>query len=349
VTGGLSVYVPIEGLSVVTPFSVGFITFRPAEEVVALLEAPALTSMQAELRQRAKDGNVTAFAEVPREDVFEAVELASQAIDVLRVFERHSHDWAVHTQFGVASHLRTTRVPCVTAGPGALSVTVVPDSHVAATQQVDHERFANDELFQWLGASIGEPSPTEGQRRALVGLEILSEAIIAPPRASAVALVTALEAWLKPDRDGALTFVLARSVAYFGCGVHASVQCGRGRETCPYLAYDPSASGVSRKLKRLRAIGVDPPWRCAEWQIAVDWYEIRSAIVHGKRPELDRRATASQVHRVYRYLAVPILRWLAAHPHDPVGDLDAAIAGLPAAPDWEAILGPMPSAPPPYL
>jgi hypothetical protein len=342
--GGLSVYVPIEGLTVSTPFPVGFITFRSAEDVLAQLDEPAPTNMRADLRERARDGNVTAFAEVPRDDVAEAVELAGQAIDVLRVFERHDHDWAIHTQFGVASQLRTTRVPCVTAGPGALGVTVVPDSHFTGTQ-IDHERFANDELFQWLATSIGEPSPTEGQRRALVGLEMLAEAIIAPPRTAAVALVTALEAWLKPDNDGALTYVLARSVAYFGCGSHTIVQCGRGLDTCPYLAYDPTEPGVPRKLNRLRTIGVDPPWRCAEWQIAVDCYDLRSAIVHGARPDVDRKQIASQVHRVYRRLAIPILRWLADHPDDPIGDLNIAIAGLPEAPDWEAVLGPMPDTP----
>jgi hypothetical protein len=342
--GGLKVYVPIEGLIVSDPFAVGFIKFRSADDVLGLLDVPAPTYVEADLRRRAKDDNVTAFAEVPRDDVAEAVELAGQAIDVLRVFERHDHDWAMHVQFGVASQLRTTRVPCITAGPGAFGVTVVPDSHFTGTR-IDHERFADDELFQWLAATIGDPSPTEGQRRALVGLEMLSEAIIAPPRPSAIALVTALEAWLKPDRDGALTYVLARAIAYFGCGNHTSVQCGRGRDTCPYLAYDPADFGVPKKLKRLRAIGVDPPWRCAEWQIAVDYYEIRSALVHGTRPTVDRKEMASQVHRVYRRLAIPILQWLADHPDDPIGDLDKAIAGLPEPPDWEAVLGPMPHNP----
>jgi hypothetical protein len=344
VAGGLSVYVPIEGLAVVAPFSVGLITFRSTDDVLALLEAPVATDVEAVVRQRAQDGNVTAFAEVPRDDVSVAVELASRAIDVLRVFERHSHDWAVHTQFGVASQLRTTRVPCVTSGPGTLGISVVPESHFTGTQ-IDHESFGNDELFQWLAASIGAPAPTEGQRRALIGLEMLSEAMIAPPRTAAVALVTALEAWLKPYSDGPLTFALARSVAYFGCDSHASVQCGRGRDTCPYLAYDPAAAGVSKKLKRLRAIGTAPPWRCAEWQVAIDCYELRSDIVHGRRRTVDSKEVASQVHRVYRRLAIPILRWLADHSDDPIGDLDAAIAALPEAPDWEAVLGPMPIVP----
>lgn len=288
----VDVYVPIEGLTVTGPFPVGIVTFRSADEVLALVAAPAVpTQMHADLRQLVDHGNVTTFAEVPRNDVSRAVVLAGQAVDLLRVYERHDHDWAIHTQFGVASQLRTTRVPCITTGVGALGVAVVPDSHFTGTQ-IDQQGFAEDDLFQWLAASIGEPSPTEGQRRALIGLEMLSEAIIAPPRAAAVALVTALEAWLKPDRDGALTYVLARSVAYLGCSSHTSVQCGRGRDTCPYLAYDPSDAGVPKKLKRLRAIGVDPPWRCAEWQITVDWYELRSAVVHGRRPNVDRSEMA---------------------------------------------------------
>jgi hypothetical protein len=341
---GPNVYVPIEGLAVVDPFPVGIVTFRSADDVVALLGVTAPTYVHADFRRLVRQGNVTAFAEVPRNDVTQAVELASQAVDVLRIYERHDHDWAMHGQFGVASQLRTTQVPCITAGPGALGVTVVPESHFTGTK-IDHLAFADDDLFQWLAASIGEPAPSEGQRRALIGLEMLSEAVIAPPRAAAVALVTALEAWLKPERDGPLTYTLARAVAYLGCSSHSSVQCGRGRDTCPYLAYNLTDARITKNLKRLRSIGADPPWRCAEWQITVDWYELRSDIVHGRRPEIDRREIANQVHRGYRRLAIPILRWLADHPDDPIGDLDAAIARLPDAPDWEAILGPMPPSP----
>ena len=48
--GGLSVYVPIEGLTVSTPFPVGFITFRSAEDVLAQLDEPAPTNMRDDLR-----------------------------------------------------------------------------------------------------------------------------------------------------------------------------------------------------------------------------------------------------------------------------------------------------------
>lgn len=341
VADGTQVYVPIEGLNVPEPFPVGCVTFRSAADVVDHLDGDVPASVLGELREMVRARSVTAFAEVPLDEVEQAVELAARAVDVLRVYERHGHDFALHAHFGVASQLRATRVPCVFVGPGLRGVSVVPDSNFTGTT-IDHVAFANDELFQWLAGSIGDRAPSEGQRRALVGVEMLSEAIIAPPRPAAAALVTALEAWLKPDRDGALTFTLARSVAFLACGSHNNVQCGRGSDTCPYLALDPTESGVPRKLKRLRQAGTEPPWRCAEWQIAIDWYELRSDVVHGKRPEVDRREMARHVHRVYRRLALPILRWLADHPEDPIGDLDVAIAGLPTPPDWEAILGPMP-------
>jgi len=61
---GVNVYVPIEELTVTAPFPVGIITFGSADEVLALLAAPAATThMNAELRQLVNHGNVTTFAE----------------------------------------------------------------------------------------------------------------------------------------------------------------------------------------------------------------------------------------------------------------------------------------------
>ncbi|MCG5449798.1 hypothetical protein [Micromonospora hortensis] len=40
-----------------------------------------------------------------------------------------------------------------------------------------------------------------------------------------------------------------------------------------------------------------------------------------------------------RYLAEPILQWLADNPTDPVAALEAEIAALHSAPDWEGLLG----------
>jgi hypothetical protein len=51
------------------------------------------------------------------------------------------------------------------------------------------------------------------------------------------------------------------------------------------------------------------------------------------------KEASNALYWVCRYLAEPILRWLADHPVDPVTALEEEIAALPPAPDWEALLG----------
>jgi hypothetical protein len=93
------------------------------------------------------------------------------------------------------------------------------------------------------------------------------------------------------------------------------------------------------QLKQLRIQGARPPRRCAEWHRVVDWYEDRSGVVHGSGPVISYKEASNALYWVCLNLTEPILQWLTEHPTDSVAALDAEIAALPPAPDWEARFG----------
>ena len=84
-----------------------------------------------------------------------------------------------------------------------------------------------------------------------------------------------------------------------------------------------------------------PPWLCSEWHRVVDWYDLRSDVVHGAGPTVTYKDASNALFWALKYLTEPMVCWLSEHPNDPVGDLDRAIADLPPAPDWEKVLGPL--------
>lgn len=183
--------------------------------------------------------------------------------------------------------------------PGEFAHEVLPyikdGNLIGFSRQGEHPgwTFSNDEdwrrapVFEWVGQAIGRADATEAQRRALIALESLSKAIIDQRLTmKMVQVVTVLEALLLDDKRTGQTFTLARHVAYFGCGRQDNNLCGRSRETCPYLELDPAVEKDLRKRKRLRTRGAQPPWRCSEWHQVVDWYDLRSEILHGRQRDI---------------------------------------------------------------
>ena len=78
---------------------------------------------------------------------------------------------------------------------------------------------------------------------------------------------------------------------------------------------------------------------CSEWHQAVDWYDLRSQILHGRRSDIPADDADTALFWVLKYLLEPILYWLSQHENDPIASLKSEIAALPAVPDWEARLG----------
>ena len=337
-------FVPIQALTVEFTMDVGPVQVRPAVEVLTELRgklspAPYLEPFEEVIDEQAAG----AIASVVASDLDIAVDLVVQAVDVLRVFQhmRYGTDHLPH--FGIAGDV----------GHGTLAYAQVGErsghgfSHrgqFLGWTFNDPQAWEEAAVVRAVAAGIGLTDQSEGHRRALVGLQLLSQAVIEQrPALKMVELVSALEAWLLPREKGGQTYRLARAVSFFNCGRHAGDLCGRTRDTCPYLELDPRDRDNLKRLKALRDRGSTPPWLCSEWHRVVDWYDVRSDIVHGAGPIIRMKEVSNAVFWVYRYLAEPVLEWLTTHHQDPIGDLDRGLAALPAAPDWDVLFGPLPS------
>jgi hypothetical protein len=332
--------IPIEGLTVLTDWEVGVVTVRPAAE--ALEDAlhgrsPATVEW---FDSFATEQRPTAFGMVQASDLDAAIEFVAQAVDLLRVFQHVQYFTSQLPQFGLAGDVGSGLMRYLWTEGERLGQALSRRGNALGWTFDDSDIWADSSAFQCAAGAIGASEPSESQRRTLVGVQLLSQAIVEQRGTfKMVELVGALEAWLLPRRRGAQTFRLARAIAFFGCGRHNGSLCGRSRETCPYLELDPGVKEQREELTQLRANGSRPPWRCSEWHRVVGWYDDRSDVVHGAGPMISYKDASSALYWVCRYLAEPILQWLADHPEDPVAALEAAMAQLPPAPDWTARLG----------
>jgi hypothetical protein len=335
--------IPIEGLAVPCEWSVGPVRVRPAANVSSELRGGAPSkSRQQWFDDAVRDLHAGAFAEVSAEDLDGALGLVSQAVDILRVFQHVRHYTTRLTQFGVVGDVRRGLVPYAVTDGDRAGQGFTTRGEAIGWSFTDEAEWLEAPVFHWVASAVGAASPSEAQRRALIGVELLSSALVEQrPTLKMVLLVTALEAWLLPRQAGPLTYRLARAVSYFGCGRHADDLCGRTRETCLYLGLDPGRNAELQRLKRLRVKGSEPPWRCAEWHRVVDWYEDRSDVVHGAGPVIAMKDASNSTYWVARWLVEPILTFLHKHPVDPTDALERAFATLPAMRDWEARLGPL--------
>lgn len=331
-------FIPIEGLTVQSEWNVGPV-------VVGSLSAAKDAAQRSWtldhdwIEERFAEFGSTSCAVVQVADLDMAIDLVAQAVDVLRVFQHVRHFTSELTHFGIAGDVGRGVVPYLKLDPIRSWSGSVHRGNSLGWSFNDPDEWANAPVFRWAAGAIGTSTPSESQRRALIGIELLSQALVERRGTfKMVELVGALEAWLLPARGTGLTFRLARAVAFFGCGRQDGDLCGRSRATCPYLQLNPDKSAERNKLKQLRTRGAQPPWRCSEWHRVVDWYEDRSGVVHGSGPLISYKEASNALYWVCRNLAEPILRWLVDHPTDPVAALDAAIAALPDAPDWEARL-----------
>ncbi len=330
-------FFPIRGLTMPAPWNVGSVVVRPRADglaaVTAQLSDAAAEQFEGELRD-----NEQTVAEVVADNRDQALEQVAQAVDVLRVYQHVRFGRMRLTQFDVAGDVPAGGIAYARAGGDRGGHGFVHRGEYLGWQFSDSDDWRDSAAFQFVAGAIGHTDPSEGEQRALVGVQMLSQALIEQRSAfKIVNAVTALEAWLMPRHGAGKTFRFARAVSYFACGS----RCGRETDTCLYLASDPDQKSGVKKLKRLRDRGSSPPWRCSQWHDAVDWYEIRSGVVHGAGFDVDAKEASSGVFIVARYLAEPVLQWLASHPDSPVAQLEDAIKALPPSPDWEQRLGPL--------
>jgi hypothetical protein len=332
--------VPIEGLTTLTDWKVGPVTIRPATEALNHARQGRTVDNVEWFDKLVAEQASGVFAMVEAGDLDAAIDLVAQAVDLLRVLQHVRHFTSELTQFGIAGDVGRGVVPYIKIDGGQVGQGFSRRGNSLGWTFSDPDQWANAHVFQWAARAIGASSPGESRRRALIGIQLLSQALVEQRGTlKMVQLVSALEAWLLPRRAAGQTFRLARAITFFGCGRPHDDLCGRSRDTCLYLQLNPDIDAERRKLKRLQIKGALPPWRCSEWHRVVDWYDNRSEVVHGSGPVISYKEASNALHWVCRYLTEPILQWLADHPTDPVAALDAEIAALPPAPDWEAQLG----------
>lgn len=335
--------IPIEGLKTAAEWTLGAVRLVPAGELQSRFHSPAATDIFLEAFGKATgNDHHGAIAEADADSLEEALQLVGQAVDVLRVLQHVRYGSVQLTHFGLAGEITRNSIPYMEMSDTSDRYGWCFRGPATGWNFSDESPWDGFPGIRWTASLVGSDDLTDGERRALVGIESLSQAILERrPALKMVLLVTALEAWLLPRRSSGQTFRLARAVSYFSCGRHAGELCGRDRDTCPYLGIDPSAAGGPARLKQLRQSGAAPPWRCAEWHRVVDWYDMRSDIVHGAGPTISKSDADNAVYWVYRWLAEPVLEFLSGHVHDPIGALETALDSLPEMPDWEERLGPL--------
>jgi hypothetical protein len=340
---------PIEGLVVPSLWRVGPVLLHSIESFSTLLEQeprPVLEGYNEHLGIAVESFDRCTAAQVDADDLDEAFELVSMAVDLLLVFKEIRHGMTETTTFGMPGHVQRQLFSYFLLDPlrtGWRKTGHRPGWTFTADAVT---RFNESATFQFIADNIGCKSSSDGARRAQFGVQLFAQGIRERrPALTLVSHIAGLEAMIMPASSTSQTFRLARHVAFFGCGRHDGDLCGRTRDVCPYLAIDPSdGDRARRKLKRLEERArLGPPWLCSEWLRVIDWYKDRSGIVHGEFLNLDRKRVQSDQYWVLHNLAEPILDWLCEHPEDPIGELLAALAALPEPPDWDAMLGTPPS------
>lgn len=335
---------PVEGLTVHNDWIVGPVTIASASTRDALLDAvlqngPPLFAT--------RDAAVTALrkstaAAVSAASVDEAIDLVIDALAVVRVFHDRTRIVKGTPTFGLAGEVFQRNLLYVAlddSGNHGAGFVRGGDSIGFTFSGAAHARWLNAADLQFVASCIGAATFSESGRRALLGCRLLSQAIL-EPRADAKlrTLMTALEVLVGGDAG---KYQLAQRLAYLACGAAVPDEglCGRDRPTCPYLHFDPCTKSGRSELKRLeqRALS-DVAWRCSEWSQIIDWYDARNDAVHEGTSGLTADDVGKIQYWITRMISPLALTWLAEHDGEPIDALDAALASLPAPPDWEALI-----------
>lgn len=350
--------IPIPGFTVPGPWTVGRVTMHPGTTGAVLVDgipSPKLPDgydLAVEVDKVLAAGVNGTVAEIPdAPDISDAVAAVRIALDALRLFH-HSRRVVRSLPFGLPGDLAHGIVDyIVDNGDVALTGwTRVGDPSGGGFAQDDQDAWDQSDAFQFLSDAIADPTRSEAARRAAVGTQLFSRAVV-EQRADIkmLGIVGALEAWVLNRQTGAQTLRLARHVSWFGCGLHDGSLCGRDRPVCPYLRLEPESKADRKRLDTLRDLGnTHGGWRCSEWHQVVDWYDARSDAAHGNDPiAVDPQHASQAGFWVARYLSTPILDWLRTHPDDPVGDLHAELSNVEHPAGWAVMLEALDADPPP--
>lgn len=270
----------------------------------------------------------------------DAIECARLALDCLRVLYAGEISNIYFPIFGLAGELMSGAIDHLT-GPDEISVGWRRAGQIRGVtltkDTLDYWRAGT--VFNFLHKGLKAPNDTDAARRAIRGTSLLSASIL--ERNHDVALVLAmsgLEALVMLEGKGGKALKLARHLAWFGCRDPEQLRCGRHRDACPCLLLNPDDNGERNDLLALRAEAqTEDGWRCAEWMRIVEWYDNRSKTVHGRSLGHSSKFADTAQYWITTQLYQPILKWLADHPNDPIGDLERALNSLPRPANWSEV------------
>ena len=265
-----------------------------------------------------------------RED---AVDLVETALDVLRTF-LYTRVVAQMPSFGITDGFLGAAVQYAdlcSGGIGSFRIGHFTGVHVTAETVAAYEE---SHISGVAGAAVGSRAATPAQAQALAAIRLASQALLThDPGMRTVLAMTAAEVLLFAPGEGSRSLRLAQRAAFLVCGLPKGQLCGRGRPSCLILKADLADDGDGYKqLQKVEKLGnVDTRWRCSEWHHVLDWYAIRSQLVHeGKK--VDRRDASRVVYWLVSSLLPAALEWYGGHPESPNAQLVAAMRALPEPP-----------------
>lgn len=325
--------IPIPSLTVGSSWKVGAVAIHPASELDKLAEPTmrgVLGSFERQALTRLRAGSI---AEVSAATPELAIEAARGAVDVLRVFSRwYTKQSALVPDFGLVSvHEMQPIMYLVADGTGAGFHSAGKPYGFELPSDAEHA-WSSEPAFAAVADAINQApgKRSEGLNRAVLGTRLLARALSEPTaEMQLVGFITALEAFLMQEDPG--RYRLARHASYLTCFLGADWRCRERESPCVFLTIEPNTRARREQLKSAADGPAD--WVCAIWSRYDRWYQRRSALVHGKPVEIDPGEVRRATHWLVGYALPEILRWLIAHPDDPIGGLEAALGDLPPTSD----------------
>jgi hypothetical protein len=210
--------------------------------------------------------DASAVAEVDgTEDIDSAATLLAAALSVLRVVQNVQHPMSDKSRekFGLIGEVAY----------GVLDYVIVGDKMTVGASRVgalagwefsddDYNAWSTDPAYRFLDEplTVGQAERTELQQRALLGIEMLSQAWLTfQPDVSLLNSVMALEVLLGETNDQAKKFRLARRIAYLFCAWPTEQRHFDG--TLPAVSlYGVAARWPERSLGRANQSSPIAPW-----------------------------------------------------------------------------------------
>jgi hypothetical protein len=321
----VQILVPVEGLRILVSADIGPVRLLAPDQAreLARRQPPVDHLLSDDLEEGLASGAALVRADSPAE----ALDLIASALAVIRAYQQTISIMRT-AQFGIPGDAWSARVPFLVLGQSTAAAGWTHRGHHRGVAFTEAQRagLAASPGFQLASSAIGSATPNDGQRRALLGVDLTSRALLETrPDLQLLHAVLAAEAMLLERRHRSQSLLLARRAAYLLCGRRHSSLCGRDRPTCPLLGTSPESRRGRDELK---------PWMngCSEWANVLHWYDLRSDVAHGGRTVISEQEASSATFWVTTRLLPQALEWFADHPGEPLADLEAAIVNLPDPP-----------------